>query len=67
MQLKSGEYNSDNYFFQISDATPIIRLLIRVISDLKINLNYLSDLGEMFYTKQLKDGKCNGDNYFSNF
>ena len=45
-------------------ATPIIRLLIRVISDLKINSNYLSDLDEMFYTKQLKDGKCNGDNYF---
>ena len=53
--------------FQISYATPIIRLLIRVISDLKVNLNYLSDLDEMFYTKQLKDGKCNGDNYFLDF
>ena len=52
--------------FQISYATPIIRLLIRVISDLKVNFNFL-DLDEMFYTKQLKDGKCNGDNYFSNF
>ena len=34
---------------------------------LKVNLNYLSDLDEMFYTKQLKDGECNDDNYFSNF
>ena len=42
--------------FQISDATPIIRLLIRVINDLKVNVNYLSDLDEMFHTKQLKDG-----------
>ena len=48
--------------FQISNATPIIRLLIRVISDLKVNFNHLWDLDEMFYTKQLKDGKCNGDN-----
>ena len=39
-------------------------LLIRVISDLKFNYNYISDLDEMFYTKQLKDGECNGDNYF---
>ena len=53
--------------FQISDATPIIRLLIRVISDLKVNFNYLWDLDEMFYTKQLKDCECNGDNCFSNF
>ena len=37
--------------FQISDATPIIRLLSRVISDLKVNFNYLWDLDEMFYTK----------------
>ena len=47
---------------QISDATPIIRLLIRVISNLKVNFNYLWDLDEMFYTKQLKDGECNGAN-----
>ena len=53
--------------FQITYATPIIRLLIRVISDLKINFNYLSDLNEMFLTKQLKSGKYNSDNYFSNF
>ena len=45
----------------------MIRLLIKAISDLKVNFNYLSDLDEMFYTKQLKDGKCNGENYFSNF
>ena len=50
--------------FQISDATPIVRLLIKVISELKVNL---SDVDEMFFTKQLKDGECNGDNYFSNF
>ena len=53
--------------FQISDATPIIRQLIRVIIDLKVNINYLWDLHKMFYNKQLKDGECNGDNYFSNF
>ena len=53
--------------FQISYATPIIRLLIRVISELKVNFNYLWDLDEMFYTKQLKDGECNGDNYFSGY
>ena len=51
------------FIFQISDATPIIRLLIRVISDLKVNLNYLWDLDEMFYTKEFEDGECNGDNY----
>ena len=50
--------------FRIFDATPIISLLIRVISDLKVNFNYLWDLDEMFYTKELKDGECNGDNYF---
>ena len=53
--------------FQISDAMPIIRLLIRVISGLKVNFKYLWDLDEMFYAKQLKDGECNVDNYFSNF
>ena len=42
-------------------------LLIRVIIDLKFNFNYFWDLDEMFYTKQLKDGECNDDNYFSNF
>ena len=53
--------------FQNSDAMPMIGLLIRVISDLKVKFNYLSNLDEMFYTKQLKDGECNGDTYFSNF
>ena len=52
--------------FQISDATAIISLLIRVIVD-KVNFNYLWDLDEMLPTKQLKDGECVGDNYFSNF
>ena len=45
--------------FQISDATPIIRLLIRVISDLTVNFKYLWDLDEMFFTRQLKDGEYN--------
>ena len=53
--------------FQISYATPIIRLLIRVISDLKVNYNYLSDLDEMFHTKQLRNGEYNSDNYFFKF
>ena len=53
------------FIFQIYSATPIIRLLIRVISDLEVTHNYLSDLNEMFHIKQLKDGECNGDNYFS--
>ena len=53
--------------FQISNATPIVSLLVRVISGLKVNSKYLCDLDEIFYTKQLNDGKCNGDNYFSNF
>ena len=45
--------------FQISDATPIISLLIRVISGFKVNFKYLWDLDEMFFTKQLKDGEYN--------
>ena len=49
------------------DATPVIRLSIRIISDLKVNCNYLSDLDKMFLTKQLKDVEYNSDNYFSNF
>ena len=49
--------------FQISDFTPIIRLLIWVISDLEVNFNFLWDLDEMFCTKYLKD-EYNGDNYF---
>ena len=53
--------------FQISDATPIISLLIRVISGLMVNFIYLWDLDEMSYTKQLKDGECNGDNYILSF
>ena len=45
------------FIFQISYATPVITLLIRVISDLKANHNYLSDLDEIFHTKQLKNGE----------
>ena len=55
------------FLFQISYATPVIKLLIRVISDLKANFNYLSDLDEMFHTKQLRNGEYNSGNYFSNF
>ena len=65
-QLKDGDYK-DSIFFQIPYATLIIRLLVRVISDLKVNFKYLSDLDELFHTKQFKDGKYNGVNYFSNF
>ena len=36
LYLKDGEYSGD-IFFQISYATPIIRLLIRVITDSKVN------------------------------
>ena len=56
--------------FESSYATPIIRILIRVISELKVNIsdcNYISDLDKIFCTKQLKDVEYNGDNYFSNF
>ena len=47
--------------FQFSYATPIFRLQIRVISDLKINYNYLSYLDEMFHTKRLKSVENNSD------
>ena len=47
------------FIFGIPYVTPIIKLSIRVISELI--------LGEMSHTNQLKDGKYNGDNYFSNF
>ena len=50
--------------FQISDATPMNKLLIRLINDLKVNFNYLSNLDELFSSKQLKGCKCNDDNYF---
>ena len=35
------------FIFRIPYATPIIKLLIRIISDLKANYNYLSDLDEI--------------------
>ena len=60
-------YTKIALIFQIYYATPIIRLLIRVISDLKVTCNYLSDLNEILYSDQLKDGECNVDNYFSKF
>ena len=47
-------------------ATPIIRLLIMIISDIAANYNYLSDFNEILYSSQLKDGKYIGDNYFQN-
>ena len=54
-------------FFLNFYATHIIRLLIRMLSDIKANYNYLSDFKEILYSSQLKDGKYNGDNYFSKF
>ena len=53
--------------FQNSYAMPLIRLLIRVISDLKVTCNSLSDLNEILYSEQLENGEYNGDNYFSKF
>ena len=55
------------FIFQSYYATPIIRLLIRIVSDLKVTRNYLSDLNEIFYSDQSEDGEYNGDNYFSKF
>ena len=49
------------------DAMPIIRLLIRIISDVTANYNYLSDFNEILYSSQLNDGEYNGDNYFAKF
>ena len=49
------------------DATPIIRLLIRIIGDIVAYYNYLSDVNEILYSSQLKDGEYNGDYYFSKF
>ena len=43
--------------FQNSYATPIIKLLIWVISDLEVTYNYLSDLHEILYSNKLKDGE----------
>ena len=47
------------------NGTPIIRLLIRIISDIAAYYNYLSDFNEILYSSQLKDGEYNGENYFS--
>ena len=55
------------FMFQIDYATPVIRLLIGVICDLKVTCNYLSDLNENLHNEQLKDGEYNGNNYFSKF
>ena len=55
------------FIFQISYAMPIIRVLIRVISDLKVTCNYLLDLNEILYSDQSEDGEYYGDNYFSKF
>ena len=55
------------FIFQVSYATPITRLLIRVISNLKVTFSYLSDLDEIVYTNQLKEGEYSGDINFSNF
>ena len=54
------------FIFQIYYATPIIRLLIRVIIDLKVTCNYLSDLYEILCSNQLEDGDYKDGIYFSN-
>ena len=43
------------FIFQIYHATLIIKLLIRVISDIKLTHNYLLDLHEVLYSNKLKD------------
>ena len=53
------------FIFKNYYAMPIIGLLIRIVSDLKVTRNYLSDLNDIFYSDQLEDGEYNGDNYFS--
>ena len=55
------------FIFQISYATPTIRLLIRLISNLNFNCCYFLYLSEMFLIKQLKDGNYSGDNHFQNY
>ena len=55
------------FIYRIYYASPMIKLLLRTFSDLKANYNYLSDLDEMFHTKQLRNVEYNSDNYFSNF
>ena len=44
--------------FQISDATPIIRLLVRLISGLKVNFKYLWDWDEMFLLSNWRMGNA---------
>ena len=53
--------------FHRSYATHIIKLLTRVIGDLKVNYSYISDLDEMFHIKQLRDANSMGDKYLCNF
>ena len=55
------------FIFQIYYTTPIIRLLISVISDFKVICNYLLDLDEILHGDQLEDGKYHCANYFSEF
>ena len=53
------------FIFQIYYATPIIRLLIGVISDLKVTRNCLSDLNVILYNDYLDDdGKYDGGFFF---
>ena len=51
--------------FQNYYATPLIRLLLRLINNLKVSCNYLSELNEVLYSEQLEDGEYKGDSYFS--
>ena len=40
--------------------------LLRVLSDLKVTHNYLSDLNEILLSDQWEDCEYNGDNFFQN-
>ena len=39
-------------------------ILIRVISDIKVAYNCLSDLNKILFSNQLKDDEYNDDDYF---
>ena len=52
--------------FEISDTLPVIRSLIRVISDTKL-LHLLSKVNENVHTYQLNGDELNAKNNFSNF
>ena len=53
--------------FQNHYATPLIRLSLRLINNLKVTCNYLLELNKILFIEQLEDGEYNGDNYFQNY